>query len=91
MKIEESDLWIQLLSRIRDDILLDILSDVDQIHIDNFISPKIRIHFNTIESFNLFNLTIKNEKSRNIIEREFTKSFGSDFSLIIDPPSQTLN
>lgn len=60
MKIEKSDLWIELLSRITDDILLDILSDVDQLFIDNFISPKIRIHFKTIESFNLFNLTIKN-------------------------------
>ena len=50
------------------------------------ISTDLRIVFNSHESFNLFNLSLKEISSREIIEKLFSDTFGEDVSIIIDPP-----
>ncbi|MED5237786.1 MAG: hypothetical protein VX783_04505 [Chloroflexota bacterium] len=50
------------------------------------IATDIRIVFKSLDSYNLFNLSIKNQSSRKIIEKAFSETFGDEISIIIDPP-----
>ena len=41
----------------------------------------IRIVFKSLDSYNLFNLSIKNQSSRKIIEKAFSETFGDEISI----------
>ena len=51
------------------------------------ISTDVRMTFKTNESFKLFNLSIRNENSRKVIEKLFVDTFGKDISIVVDPPN----
>ncbi len=79
-------IWNDLLDKIDNNFLKDLLSDVDQVESGNMFATDLRIVFKSIDSFNLFNLSIKNESSRTMIEKAFSETFGDEISIIIDPP-----
>ena len=96
------EIWYELLSKIDNQFLKQLLSDIDYVDIGNMISTDLRIVFNSQESFNLFNLSLRKKSSREIIdgllnnilssreiiEKLFSETFGEDVSIILDPPKK---
>ena len=88
MKKNMPEIWYELLSKIDNQFLKQLLSDIDYVDIGNMISTDLRIVFNSQESFNLFNLSLREKSSREIIEKLFSETFGEDISIILDPPKK---
>ena len=88
MKKNMPEIWYELLSKIDNPFLKQLLSDIDYVDIGNMISTDLRIVFNSQESFNLFNLSLREKSSREIIEKLFSETFGEDVSIILDPPKK---
>ena len=86
MKKNIPEIWNELLSKIDNQFLKKLLSDIDYVDVGNMISTDLIIVFNYHESFNLFNLYLKEKSSREIIEKLFSDTFGEDVSIILDPP-----
>ena len=80
------EIWNELLSKLENQFLKKLLSDIDYVDVGNMISTDLRIVFNSHESFKLFNLSLKEKSSREIIEKLFSDTFGEDVSIILDPP-----
>ena len=80
-------IWNDLLLEIEDKFLKEVLSDIERVNIGNMISTDVRMTFKTNESFKLFNLSIRNENSRKVIEKLFVDTFGKDISIVVDPPN----
>ena len=78
--------WKDLLDKIDNNFLRDLLSDIENVETGNMIATDIRIVFKSLDSYNLFNLSLKNQSSRKIIEKAFSETFGDEISIIIDPP-----
>ena len=71
MKKNIPEIWNELLSKIDNQFLKKLLSDIDYVDVGNMISTDLRIVFNSHESFNLFNLSLKENLQEKLLRSYF--------------------